>query len=166
MLPQHLFVRDILAGHPALQAAEAALEAAKAQERSADCPLYNPDLELDVEKASSRTYQAGISQTVDWAGKKKAACDASGARRLAAENDYQIVRNDLASQILTLLSEHWSAVDLQRMALSSADLMRDFAEQAKRRYDAGDMAQVEYETAVLAYVSDSVAIAIDSSPYG
>ncbi len=29
--------------------------------------------------------------------------------------------------------------------------MRDFAQQAKRRYDAGDMTQVEYETAVLAH---------------
>ncbi|KAA3663440.1 MAG: TolC family protein [Chloroflexi bacterium] len=147
----HHFVRDILAIHPALQSAEAALEAAKAQERSADRPLYNPDLDFDAEKASSRTYQAGISQTVDWAGKKKAAYAASGARRLATENEYQIIRNDLTTQILTLLSEYWSAVDLARLASSSVDLMRDFAQQAKSRYDAGDMTQVEYETAVLAY---------------
>ncbi len=147
----HHFVRDILAMHPALQAAEAALEAARAQERSADRPRYNPTLGFDAEKASARIYQAGISQKVDWAGKKKAAYAASGARRLAAENQYQITRNDLTSQILTLLSEYWSAVDLKRLATSSADLMNDFAKQAKRRYDAGDMTQVEYETAVLAY---------------
>ena len=147
----HRFVRDILAVHPALQAAAAALEAARAQERQADRPLYNPNLGFDAEKASSRTYQAGLSQTVDWAGKKKAAYAASGARRIAVENDYQITRNDLTSQILTLLSRYWSAVDFQRLASSTADLMRDFAAQAKRRYDAGDMTQVEYETAVLAY---------------
>ncbi len=147
----HQFVRDILAVHPALQAAEAALEAAKAQERSAGRPLYNPDLGFDAEKASSRTYQAEISQTIDWSGKKRSAYAASGARRLASENEYQIIRNDLTSQIMALLTEYWSAADFQRLASSSADLMRDFAQQAKRRYDAGDMAQVEYETAVLAY---------------
>ena len=69
----HEFVRDILAIHPALQAAEAALEAARARERSADRPRYNPSLGLDAEKAAARIYQAQISQTVDWAGKKKAA---------------------------------------------------------------------------------------------
>ena len=147
----HHFVRDILALHPALQSAEAALEAAKAQERSADRPIYNPTLGFDAEKASARTYQAGISQRVDWAGKKKAAYAASGARRLATENEYQIIRNDLTSQILTLLSEYWSAVDFKRLAASTADLMHDFSRQAKSRYDAGDMTQVEYETAVLAY---------------
>jgi len=147
----HDFVRDILTTHPALQAAEATLETAKARERSAGRPLYNPDLGIDVEKASSRTYQLGIAQTVDWAGKKKAGYAASGARRIATENEYQVIRNDLTSQILTLLSEYWSAVDFKQLASSSTDLMRDFAQQANSRYDAGDMTQVEYETAVLAY---------------
>ena len=55
-----------------LQAAHAAVDAAEAQERSADRPLYNPDLEFDAEDVVDKTYALGISQTVDWAGKKKA----------------------------------------------------------------------------------------------
>ncbi len=145
------FVNDILAVHPVLQSANAAVEVAAAQERSSDRPLYNPGLEFDAEDAVDKTVQIGISQTIDWSGKKKAAYEASGARRLSAEVAYRITRKNLASEILDLLSEYWSAVELARLASSSADLMHDFAQQAKMRYDAGDMAQVEYETAALAY---------------
>lgn len=145
------FVNDILAAHPVLEAAQAALQAAEAQERSADRPIYNPDLGFDAEDAVDKTYALGVSQTVDWAGKKKAAYAASGARRLTAEIDYQVTRNNLAAQVLNFLSEYWSAVEFARLASSSANLMHDFAQQAKLRYDAGDITQVEYETAVLAY---------------
>jgi cobalt-zinc-cadmium efflux system outer membrane protein len=145
------FVNDILAQHPELQSANAAVEIASAQERSADRPLYNPGLEFDAEDAVDRTYELGVSQTVDWSGKKGAAYEASGARRLSAEIAYQVTRKNLASEILTLLSEYWSAVELARLAGASADLMYDFSQQARMRYDIGDIAQVEYETAALAY---------------
>jgi cobalt-zinc-cadmium efflux system outer membrane protein len=145
------FVNDILAVHPVLRSANAAVEVAEAQERSSARPLYNPSLEFDAEDAADKTVQVGISQTIDWSGKKKAAYEASGARRMSAEVAYGITRKNLESEILDLLSEYWSAAELVRLAGASADLMHDFAQQAKMRYDAGDMAQVEYETAALAY---------------
>jgi cobalt-zinc-cadmium efflux system outer membrane protein len=147
----HEFVSDIVARQPGLAAASAAVEVTEAKERSADRPRYNPVLQFDAQDAIDKTIQIGIAQKIDWSGKKKAAYGASEARRLSAEAEYHVVRNQLAGRILILLSEYWAAVEFRRLAKSGSDLMRDFVQQAKVRYDAGDMMQVEYETAVLAY---------------
>ncbi len=149
--PIRRFIDEILASHPALLAARAAVDAAEARERSADRPLYNPDLMFDIEDAVDTTYEVGIFQTVDWSGKKKAAFAASSATRSVIEIEYHIAQDDLTSEILSYLSRYWSAVELTRLASLSVDLMHEFAEQARSRYDAGDMNKVEYETAVLAY---------------
>jgi cobalt-zinc-cadmium efflux system outer membrane protein len=147
----HEFVSDIVARQPELAAASAAIDVAEAKERSADRPRYNPELKFDAQDAVDKTVQIGVAQTIDWSGKKKAAYEVSGARRLSAEAEYHVVRDQLAGRILVLLSGYWSAIEFGRLASSSSDLMHDFAQQAKIRYDAGDMTQVEYETSVLAY---------------
>lgn len=145
------FVDAILAQHPVLRSAGAAVDVAQAQERSSDRPIYNPGLVFDAEDAADKTLQVGITQTIDWSKKKKAAYEASGARRLSAEVTYRITRKELASEVLALLADYWTVTELTRLASSSSDVMRDFSEQSKRRYDAGDIAQVDYETAALAY---------------
>jgi cobalt-zinc-cadmium efflux system outer membrane protein len=149
--PIRQLVDEILATHPSVLAAQAAVDAAEARERSADRPLYNPDLMFDIEDAVDTTYEVGIFQTVDWSGKKKAAFAASSARRSVVELEYHIAQDDLTGQILSNLSKYWSAVEFTRLASRSVDIMHEFAQQSKSRYDAGDMNKVEYETAVLAY---------------
>jgi len=149
--PLAAFVDVILAAHPVIESAGAAIMAAEAQERSADRPIYNPEFGFDIEDAEEKTYELGLFQSVDWSGKKKAAHAASSANRLAVERSYLVTRNSVAAEVLQLLAGYWSAVEFQRLASSTEVLMADFAQQAKLRYDAGDMTQVEYETAVLAY---------------
>ena len=65
-------VVQVLDEHPGIQAASAALDAAQARGRAADRPLYNPELELDAERAELDTAYLGISQSIDWADKRGA----------------------------------------------------------------------------------------------
>ena len=65
-------VEQVLSNHPQVQAARAALEAARARTRAAGKPLFNPELELDAEHAVDQTTFLGLSQTIDWADKRSA----------------------------------------------------------------------------------------------
>jgi cobalt-zinc-cadmium efflux system outer membrane protein len=158
------FINVILDKHPVLHSADAAVEVARAQERSSDRPIYNPGLAFDAEDSVDKTVQIGVSQTIDWSKKKKAAHQGAGARRLSAEVTYQITRKELAAEALALLSNYWTGLELARLAKSSSDVMYDFSQQAELRYNAGDIPQVDYETAALAYAEvrmDQAVIAAD-----
>jgi len=50
------FVNTTIGGHPAMQAAQAALEAEKARARGMGRKLYNPDLEVDLETAEVENH--------------------------------------------------------------------------------------------------------------
>jgi cobalt-zinc-cadmium efflux system outer membrane protein len=57
---------QVLRSNPRVAAARAAVDAARARERAADRPLFNPELELDAETPDTSTASVGISQTIDW----------------------------------------------------------------------------------------------------
>jgi cobalt-zinc-cadmium efflux system outer membrane protein len=145
------FVDAILVAHPDLLAANAALEEAAARERSADRPVYNPDFEFDAVDSEDESIEVGLSQQVDWAGKQRAAYAVSGAARRAAQAEYLAARNAIAANIFQLLSEYWTGAELVNLASTNQRVMHDFAQQARMRFQAGDIMQVEYETAQLAY---------------
>jgi len=63
--PLQQLAQNILLEHPALQAAQADYNAALAQQRAADQPLYNPELEIDIEKTDINTRSLGINQSID-----------------------------------------------------------------------------------------------------
>ena len=107
------FVNGILVGHPELGSAEAARDEAMARERQASRPIYNPELEADYEDAVDETYSIGLSQTIDWAGKRDAAYAVSTSERDAADAIYFQKRNALAADILQDLSDFWAAQDFQ-----------------------------------------------------
>jgi len=132
---------------------------ATARERQAGRPLYNPELEADYEDAVDETYEIGISQTVDWAGKRDAAHAVSMSQRRAATAVYAQKRNELAAQVLQNLSDFWGAQTFLHLATTNKALMADFARQANMRYQAGDIIRVEYETAQLAYAEARMRLA-------
>lgn len=145
------FVNNVLKVHPRLTAAAAERDEAGALERAAERPIYNPEFGADYEDAVDKTYQMGIAQTVDWAGKRDAAYAKSSSQRRAADAGYERTRNQITAEILSSLSEYWVSLALLQLGEASKSLMHDFAQQAGMRYKAGDMARVEYETAQLAY---------------
>ncbi len=74
---------QVMTDHPAIQAADAAVDAARARADAAGQPLYNPQLEFEYENSDTETKAGGISQAIDWADKR-------GARTSVAENELRI----------------------------------------------------------------------------
>ena len=81
---QH-FVRAVVAANPEVQAARAALDASAALRDAAARPLYNPELDAEVERSADDARTLGISQTLDWSGKRAARTDAAERERLSKE---------------------------------------------------------------------------------
>lgn len=150
------FVWTVVETNPRVQAARAALEASRALESAAGRPLYNPELEADYESAVDRTWEVGIGQTFDWSGKRKARASAAASNRHAVEAEYLATRRDLAVDLLSGLTLYQVGVQRDTLAAERERVMRDFAQLAERRFDAGDLNQVEADLATLASIDAQI----------
>ena len=150
------FVWAVVETNPRVQAARAALEASRARESAAGRPLYNPELEADYESAVDRTWEVGIGQTLDWSGKRKARASAAASDRHAVEAEYLATRRDLAVDLLSGLTLYQVGVQRDTLAAERERVMRDFAQLAERRFDAGDLNQVEADLATLASIDAQI----------
>ena len=144
------FSKSILATHPAIAAATAELEAAKARAEGAGRALYNPEIEAEYENADSTTRALGVSQTLDWSGKRKARAATGRADVMAAKAALELVQKSLLSDVLGALSAHQSAFALQQLTASRVRLARDFLTLSQTRKTAGDLSESELLTARLA----------------
>jgi len=135
---------------PALQAAEAKLAAAEARAVSAARPIYNPDLELTAENADVDTRSVGISQTIDWSGKRRARSDAAAAQTRAAQAEREQVRQRVALQWLGGFSAYRVACEQVDLGARRVAVLERFAALAQRRLAAGDIAPLESDLAELA----------------
>ena len=66
------------------------------------------------------------------------------------EAEYQVARWAVIVELLDGLAQHQTGVERQALAESRRLLMQEFADLAQRRFDAGDLNQVEFELARLA----------------
>ena len=140
----------VLAKHPGLQAAEASVDAASAQGRAAQQPLYNPELELEYEKTDIRTRTAGINQTIDWGDKRSSLSRIADHELMVAKTTLQQQRQELAANLLSALADYQNSLATKQVADKRHDLMSRFAALAKQRREAGDLAQIELDLAQLA----------------
>lgn len=145
------FVRAVVDANPKVNAARAALDASVALEGAAGRPLYNPELELEAEDGDSETRALGISQTLDWGGKRRARTEVAESERRSVEADYLAVRWQVTADLLEALASYQTESDRSALAAARAGTMRDFAELAEQRFDAGDISQIELDLAVLAF---------------
>ncbi|MCF6220676.1 MAG: TolC family protein [Robiginitomaculum sp.] len=143
------FVQSAMTGHPALQAAQAALEAEKARARGMGRKLYNPELEVDLETASTEIATIGLSQTLDRHKKRKVLQDAGRDNVFAAQAAVELVKKTLQTELLTALSEYQINHDMVALAESKVAFSRDFLKLAERRKAAGDLSSSEVLTARL-----------------
>lgn len=150
------FIQIVVQGHPALEAAQAALDAARARARGQGRPLYNPELEVDYEDAEVRTKQVGLAQTFDWSGKRSARADVAQAEVTAAEATYDIARKSLLTELLTGLAEHQARLDVFQLSKRRVELNYDFLGLAERRNRAGDLPKTQLLTARLALAEAKV----------
>ncbi len=144
------FVQSVVETNPRVQAARAALEASGAQRSAASRPLYNPELTLDAENASSDTRSIGISQTFDWGSKRTARTAVAESNRQVVEAQYRATQWQVTVELLEGLARYQSGLARDRLAAERVDLTDQFATLARRRFDAGDLNQVESDLATLA----------------
>ncbi|MEQ8483951.1 MAG: TolC family protein [Pseudomonadales bacterium] len=145
------FVESVVDENPQVRAARAALEATVAFESAAARPLYNPEVGIQAENAESDTRAIGISQTIDWGNKRSARTAVAESERLAAQAEYRAVRWDIMTELLGGLAFHQTGADRDALAQTRAELMHDFANLAQRRFEAGDLTQVDLDLALLAF---------------
>jgi cobalt-zinc-cadmium efflux system outer membrane protein len=150
------FVQLVVETNPRVQAARAALGASRALESAAQRPLYNPGLKADYESAVDERWEIGIGQTLDWSGKRKARASVAASDRHAVEAEYLAARRDLAVELLSGLIQYQTGVQRDALAAERDQLMREFAELAQRRFNAGDLNQVEADLATLAFVNAQI----------
>lgn len=150
------FVWAVVETNPRVQAARAALEASRARESAAGRPVYNPELDADYESAVDKRWEVGIGQTFDWSGKRKARESVAASDRHAIEAEYLATRRELAVDLLSGLTLYQIGVQRDTLAAERERVMRDFAELAQRRFDAGDLNQVEADLATLASVDAQI----------
>lgn len=153
------FVRDIVDANPAVNAALAALDASSAYEAASGRPLYNPELEFEAEDSDSKTRALGLSQTLDWGGKRSARLTVAEAERRSVEADVSNVRWQVAVELLSALADYQTASEINALAAIRVATMHDFAAVSRRRFDAGDISQIKLDLAVLAYTQARMQLA-------
>lgn len=143
------FVQTVIDDNPRVQAARAALAASGAMRDAASRPIYNPELSLEAENADSETRAIGLSQTLDWSGKRRARTSVAESERLVVQAHYQSARWSLTMDLLNGLAAHQTGQARDELANQRRQLMSDFRALAERRFAAGDLSQVEVDLARL-----------------
>ena len=143
-------VRDIWERNPAVRAADARVDAAQAHTQAAGRPIYNPDLELTAENADVDTRSVGLSQTIDWSGKRRARETAATAEERAANAERDEVRQRVALEWLRGFAAYRSANERASAGAQRVDLLAQFAALAERRLRVGDIPVLERDLANLA----------------
>ncbi len=138
--------------NPAVAEARAARDAARARETAAGRPLYNPELELELERAETDTGAVGLSQTIDWAGKRDARARVAAYERLAAEAALESASESVAADLLRALADLRAAERALALAERRAALTGELEAIARRRFEAGDLPRTDLALARLAHV--------------
>lgn len=144
------WISEVLSQNPELQAAEAAVDAAGGRLRAADQPLFNPELEFEYESSDVDTTTGGISQTIDWSGKREARTGVAHSGQVAAAAELRASRQAMAAELLRALADWQAADSIARLSKKQSELMTRFARLAEQRRQAGDLGQVELDLAHLA----------------
>jgi cobalt-zinc-cadmium efflux system outer membrane protein len=143
-------LREVWARNPAVQAAEAQLALATAKADAAGRPIYNPELDINVENADVDTRSVGISQTIDWSGKRDARQTAASAEIRAAEAELDGTRQRIALDWLRGFTGFQVATEQAALGARRVGLLEQFSSLAERRFRAGDIPVLERDLAVLA----------------
>lgn len=145
------FIQKVWMESPAVQGAQAAVEAARARAEGAGRPLYNPDLELEAERTDINTTSIGFSQTLDWSDKQEALTRIADQEVRAATAELWETRQRIAVETLGALTQYFTAQEMQTLALRRSQLMKGFIDTVQQRQAAGDMGALEGTLAQVTY---------------
>lgn len=144
------FIDDILAVHPSLLSAQAEMEAAKLALLGSRNAVSNPELQFNAENTDVTTYQLGIAQTIDWHNKKTANEGDAKLLLKSTQIGYLATYERIASELLFAIVQYLSSRDAGLLAKKRVSLMQQFVKIANSRQSAGDITQIESDTAQLA----------------
>jgi len=140
-------VAQALARNPELQAAERAIDAARAREIQANA-LPNPNLALNIDQVpipnpGDGSYMVGISQPLLLAGQREARQEVSRLETQLAEFDRDVLRQDLVSRIKDAYAQVLFEIARETQAGLDAQGMETLYQAILERYKAGAVARVE-----------------------
>ncbi len=145
------FVRNVVPSNPRVQAARSALNARGAFQAAASQPLYNPRFTYDSQHGHENRHYYGLRQRIDLIDKRSARTAVAAADRLAVHADYIFTRRAVTAGLLSGLAGYQTGVERDVLATKRVRLMQDFATLTKKRFEAGDMARVEFNLAILVF---------------
>jgi len=125
--------------HPEIQAAQTAVLVAKARHNAADRPVYNPEIEVELERTDINTFSFGVSQAIDWGNKRAAATEIADAEIRLFEAELMQLRFSLSDEVLNVLVDLQAARNLQKLAQQRVELMQEFLANTEKRQQAGDV---------------------------
>jgi len=145
------FIKNAMVDNPDRIAAKADVQSARAAVRASDQAIYNPELELDYEDAEVKTESIGISQTIDWGDQQGSRTEVAQAELQKALANYEQASQSFISDLLTRQAQYQTGNELAQLSRETLGLMEEFRQIAERRFQAGDLNQVELNLAQLAY---------------
>jgi len=143
-------VNEVLGSNPGIQAVQAQRDAAIAKVQAADQPLYNPELELDVENTDIQTSSLGITQAIDWSDKRGARSEVARFETSSLNAGLRTARQQLAGELLQSLADFQTHREMDLLTKQRIKLLQGFVELAKKRRQAGDLGQADLSLAQLA----------------
>ncbi len=146
------FINSAVSASPQVIAARARFEASQSRQLAADRPLFNPQIAIDAENAETESGSVGISQTIDWANRREARSDVALKVSEAAKANFLAIRRQVTGELLSGLSAYQTSKAREELTLQRVAIMKDFASLSQRRFEQGDLNQVELSVASLAYM--------------
>lgn len=145
----HWFYQQILQ-HPEVVSEREKMNAQLSTTEARDQPLYNPELEAEVEReGDDNNSRIGVNQTLDWWDKRGARQNQGNHARQAAQTGYQQVLQQKIMEALLAINDWQSAqqrVTFAREQESQLDALLALVEQ---RQKTGDLGQIDAELALL-----------------
>jgi len=146
------FVNSAVNESPQVIAAQASIESARSREVAAGKPLFNPEIGFDADNGEVQERVFNLSQTIDWSNQREARSLIAASDTGAAIAGYQLVQQQVASELLIGLSAYQTSKAREALTRQRVSIMNDFSSLSKKRFEQGDLNRVELSIASLAYV--------------
>ena len=141
-----------------MESATAALQASQSRAAGAKRSIYNPALELEMERTDVSFFSAELSQTFDWRNKQEANQIEASQWVKRGEMEIAYRREQLAAKLFSVITDIVNARHIADLAGERVNLMQRFVTLAESRFSAGDISQSELVTARLALSDAKVSL--------
>jgi len=113
-------------------------------------PLYNPEVETEFEREGDYSnYQLGLSQTIDWQGKRDLGRGMSRLIEAQAQQAFELLIQQRYARVLSALIERQAAVQKAQLASNDETQLEALLQQVEKRQQVGDLGELDAELAFL-----------------